>query len=198
MGSSVLYGKFVPNQMHISPKPFVSDLFFSVSTQSNHHLVCNSAMSLKPVPVTVSFAPVHVRVTVVRSVSFNLRESSSAKPIFIYLNTVCSLNFCDTVKSVSSTHHICRVTHNVMSTHRQAFYPKTNVFSSSRTKSSPSYSTSNPRFSRLVISSRNLQHISLSAKFCIYFVILFNVTLLRLSIQNILVFDILMDLILLF
>ena len=143
MGSSVLCGKFVTNQMHISPKPFVSDLVFSVSTQSNHHLVCNSAMSLKPVPVTVSFAPVHVRVTVVRSVSFNLRESSSVEPIFIYLNTACSLNFCDAVKSVNSTHHIRRVTHNVMSNYRQAFYPKTNVFFSSGTKSSPSYSTSN-------------------------------------------------------
>ena len=100
-------------------------------------------------------------------------------------------------KSVSSTNHIRRVTHNVISNHRQAFYPTTNVLSSSRTKPSPSYSTSNHSFSSLVISSRNLQHISFSAKFSIFFMMLFNVTLLNQSIQIILVFDILMDLILL-
>ena len=116
--------------------------------------------------------------------------------MFTYFNTVHSLNVCNAVKFVRPTHHICRVTH-VMNKHRQAFYPKTNVLSSSITKSSPSYSTSNPRFSSLVISSQNLHHISLSAKFCIFFMMLFNVTLLNQSIKNILVFDILMDLILL-
>ena len=98
---------------------------------------------------------------------------------------------------MSSANHIRRVTHNVISNHRQAFYPTTNVLSSSRTKSSPSYSTSNHSFSSLVISSRKLQHISFSAKFCIFFMMLFNVTLLNQSIKIILVFDILMDLILL-
>ena len=57
MVSGVLCGKFVPNQIHISPKSFVFDLVFSVSTQPNHQLVCNSAMSFKPVPVNLSFAP---------------------------------------------------------------------------------------------------------------------------------------------
>ena len=85
-------------------------------------------MLFKPVPVNVSFAPIHVRVNVVRSFSCNLRVSSLAKPMFIYLNTVRSLNFCNAVKSVSSTHHIRRVTQNVISNHRQAFYLKTNVF----------------------------------------------------------------------
>ena len=152
---------FVPNQMHISPKSFVPDLVFSVSTQPNHQLVCNSVMSFKPVPVNVSFAPMHVHVNVVRSVSYNLCMSSLAKPMFIYLNTVCSLNVHNAAKSMSSS-HFRRATH-VIRNHRHAFYQKTNVLSSSRTKSSPSYSTSNPSFSLLVISSRNLQHISLSA-----------------------------------
>ena len=137
-----------------------------------------------------------MRVDVVKSVSCNLRVSSLAKPMLIYLNTVRSLNVCNVVKFVRSTHHIRRANH-VISNHRQAFYPKANVLSSSRTKSSPSYSTSNPRFSPLATSSRNLQHISLSAKLCIFVMMLFNVALLNRSIQNILVFDILMDLILL-
>ena len=135
------------------------DLVFSVSTKSNYHLVCNSVMSFEPVPVIVSSAPMHVRVNVVKSVSCNLGVSSLAKPMFIYLNTVHSLSVCNAVKSVSSTHHIRRVTHDVISNHSQAFYPKTNILSSSRTKSSPSYSTSNSRFFPLVISSRNLQPI---------------------------------------
>ena len=50
-------------------------------------------------------------------------------------------------------------------------------------------------FSLLVIWSRNLQHISLSVKFCIFFMMLFNVTSLNQSIQNVLVSDISMDLI---
>ena len=171
------------------------DLVFSVSTKSNHNRVCNAVILFEPVPVNVSFAPMHVRVNVVKFVSCNLSVSSLMKPMFICFNTVCSLNVCNAVKFVNSTHHIRRVT-LVISNHRQDFYPKTNVNYSSRTKSSPSYWTSNPRFCSLVISSRNLQHITLSAKFCIFFMILFNVTLLNQSIQSILVFDILMDLIL--
>ena len=64
--------------------------------------------------------------------------------MFIYLNTVHSLNVCNAAKPVSSTHHIrgvFPVTHDVKSNQRQAFYLKTNVLSSSRTESSPSYST---------------------------------------------------------
>ena len=140
----------------------------------------------------------HVRVNVVRSVSCNLRVSSLAKPMFFYLNTVRSWNVCNAVKSVGSTLHIRRITRNVIIKHRQAFYPKINALSSFRTNSSPSYSTSNPSFSPFVISSRNHQHTSLSAKLCIFFMMLFNATLLKQSIQNILVFDILMDLILLY
>ena len=63
MVSGALCGKAVPNQMHISSKSFVPDLVFSVSTKSNHQLVCNSVMLFAPVPVNVSFAPMHVHVT---------------------------------------------------------------------------------------------------------------------------------------
>ena len=171
MVSSVLCGKVVPNQMHVLSKSFVPNLVFSVSTKSNHHLVCNSVMLFEPVPVNVSFAPMHVRVNVVKSLSCNLRVSSLARPMFTYYSTVGFLNFCNAVKFVSSTHHIHRFTH-VISNHRQAFYPKTHVLSSPITKFFPSYSTTNRKFSPLVIPSWNFQHISLLAKFFIFFMIL--------------------------
>lgn len=79
--------------------------------------------------------------------------------MFIDLNNVCSSNVCNDVKSVSLAHRICRVfpvTDDVISNHRQAFYPKTNALPSSRTDSAPSYLTSNLSFSSLVNSSRNL------------------------------------------
>ena len=129
MVSGVLCGKFVPNQIHISCKLFASDPAFGVSTKSNHHLVCNSVMSFEPVPVNVSFAPVHVRVNLVKSTSCNLRVSSLVEPTFINLNTVRSLNVCNAVKSVSLARYFRRVfpvTHDVISNHREAFYPKTN------------------------------------------------------------------------
>ena len=179
MVSGVSCGKFVRNQMSISCKSFAHDLVFSVSTKSNHHLVCKSVISSETVPVNVLFASAHERVNAVKSVSCNLRVSSLAKPMFIYLNTVRSLNVCNAVKSLSSAHHTGRVfpvTHDVLSNHRQSFYPKINVLWSSRTKSSLSYSTSNPR-------SLNLRHIALSAKFCIFFMMLFNVILLNQSIK---------------
>ena len=135
----VLCGKFVPNQMHVSSTSFVSYLVFSVSTKSNHHLVCNSVISFELVPVNISFATVNVRVNVVKSASRNLRVFSSVKSMLINSNTISSLNTCNAVKSVSLAHQVRRVfpvTH-VISNRRQAFYPKTNVLSFSRTKSAP-------------------------------------------------------------
>ena len=59
---------FLSDNVSLSSKHLPSSsnkLVSSVSTQSHHHLVCNFVMSLKPVPVNVSFAPMHVRVNVV-------------------------------------------------------------------------------------------------------------------------------------
>ena len=134
---------------------YLSVLVLSVSTKSNHYLICDSVMFLEP--VNASVAPLHVPVNVVKSVPCNLCVSSSAKPMFINLNTVRSLNVCNAVKSASSAYYICRdfpVTH-VISNHRQAFFLQTNVLPSSRTRFSPSYVTSNLRFSPLVIPSWN-------------------------------------------
>ena len=116
--------------MLISSKLFLSDIAFNVSTKFSHSLVCNSVMSFEPVPINVSFPREYVCVNVLKSVPCNLYVSSLAKPMFISLNTIHSLNGCNAVKYVSSAHHICRafpVTHNNISKQRQAFYPKTNV-----------------------------------------------------------------------
>ena len=182
--SGVLRGKFVPNQTQISSKSFVLDFAFNVLTKSDHHLVCNYAMSLEPVPVN---APVHMCqcVNIVKSVLCHLRVSSLAKLMFINLNTVRSLIVCNAVKS--ARHRVFPVTRDVISNHRQAFSPKTNVLCSSRTKSYPSYSTSNLGFPTLIVSSWKPQHISLSAK-------PFNMTLLNQPTQNILSVNILTNL----
>ena len=74
-------------------------------------------MLFEPAPVNVSFAPMHVRVNVLKSVSCNLRVSSLVKAMFIYFSTVRSLNACNAVKFVRSTHLIRRATH-VISNHR--------------------------------------------------------------------------------
>ena len=102
----VLCGKFVPNQMHNSSKSYVPDLVFSVSTKSTHHLDCNSVMLFELVLVNIRFPPVHVRVNEVKFICCNLRIFSLVKSMFIYLNTVCSLNVCNAVKSMGSAHHI--------------------------------------------------------------------------------------------
>ena len=71
----------------------------------NYHFVYNSVMQFDPVRVNVSFTLVHVHV--------NVDKSSLGKPMFINLVSVCSLNFCNAVKTVSSAHHI----HKVFSSH---------------------------------------------------------------------------------
>ena len=163
---SVWFPVFCVGSLFLTKWTFNQNLLFLILFLVSQHNL--SVISFKPVPVNVNFAPMHVRVNAVRSVSCNLRVSFLAKPMFIYLNTVHFLNVCNAVKSVSSTHHIRRVTHNVISNHRQAFYPKTNALSSSRTKSSPTYSTSNSWFSPFVNSSRN-HNIFLNQRNCVYF-----------------------------
>ena len=91
MVSRVLCGKFVPIQMHIPSQSFVPDLNFSVSTNSNHHLASNSVMSFEPVHVNVSFAPMHMPVNVVKSVSCNLHVPSLAKLMFIKCLQCCKI-----------------------------------------------------------------------------------------------------------
>ena len=126
----------------------MSDLVSSVSTKSNYDLVFKSVVSFEPAPAPAGLY-LCVRMNIVKPVFCNLRASSLAKSMFINLNAVRSANVCNAVKSEFFESFM-------ISNHGQVSYPKTNVISSSRTKSSPSYSTSNPRFFPLVISSRSL------------------------------------------
>ena len=125
----------------------------------NYHFVYNSVMQFDPVRVNVSFTLVHVHVNVGKSVSYHLRVSSLGKPMFINLVSVCSLNFCNAVKTVSSAHHIHKVfSSNLWCYKKQMYFLLQEL---------------NPIFFSLVISSRNLQNFSSSAKFCMFFMINF-------------------------
>ena len=81
MASGVSSDEFDPNQTHSLSKSFVSDLVFNVSTKCNYHLVCNSVVSVEPVPVNVTFTPAHVYqpVNVVNSVFLHLHVETGRK-----------------------------------------------------------------------------------------------------------------------
>ena len=81
MASGVSSDDFGPNQTHSLSKSFVSDLVFNVSTKCNYHLVCNSVVSVEPVPVNVTFTPAHVYqpVNVVNSVFLHLHVETGRK-----------------------------------------------------------------------------------------------------------------------
>ena len=81
MASGVSGDEFGPNQTHSLSKSFVSDLVFNVSTKCNYHLVCNSVVSVEPVPVNVTFTPAHVYqpVNVVNSVFLHLHVETGRK-----------------------------------------------------------------------------------------------------------------------
>ena len=81
MASGVSSDEFGPNQTHSLSKSFVSDLVFNVSTKCNYHLVCNSVVSVEPVPANVTFTPAHVYqpVNVVNSVFLHLHVETGRK-----------------------------------------------------------------------------------------------------------------------
>ena len=81
MASGVSSDEFGPNQTHSLSKSFVSDLVFNVSTKCNYHLVCNSVVSVEPVPVNVTFTPAHVYqpVNVVNSAFLHLHVETGRK-----------------------------------------------------------------------------------------------------------------------
>ena len=118
------------------------------------------------------------------------------------------------VKYVSSTHNIRKVfpyTHNSISIPRQVYCPENNnnianshlpfrnLFSSFETKSSTSSLTSNLNFSECnfplpeISCSRIYHRVSSSVTFSLFFMILFNAMLLYQPLQNVLIFNILID-----
>ena len=125
-----------------------------------------------------------------------------------------TLDLCNVVKYVSSTHNVRKVfpsTHNSISIPRQVYCPENNnnianshlpfrnLLSSSETKSSTSSLTSNLNFSECTFSlpeiscSRIYHHVSSSVKFSLFSMILFNAMLLHQPLQNVLIFNILTD-----
>ena len=74
----------------------------------------------------------------------------SSKLIPLYTTFLHDIKLSGYKKGIKFNKSVLVVKQNIYmpdtSNHRQALYPETNALSSSRTKSSPSYSTSNPRF----------------------------------------------------
>ena len=152
---------------------------------------------------------------VVKSIFRHQHVSCLANPVFLTVDTVTdTLNVCNVVKYVSLSHHVHKVfpfIHNSISIPRQVYCPEnnndignsrlplTNLLSSSETKSSTSSLTSNLNFSKFTFSlpevscSRIYHHVSLSVKFSLFFMILFNAMLLHQPLKNVLIFNILTD-----
>ena len=137
------------------------------------------------------------RLYVVKSVFCHQHVSCLAKPMYLTVDTVTdTLNVCNVITYASSTHNVRKVfssTHNSVSTPKQVYCPEnnnnivnshlplTNLLSSSETKSSTSFLTSNLNFSECTFSlpetscSRIFYLVSSSVKFSLFFTILFNV-----------------------
>ena len=152
---------------------------------------------------------------VIKSIFRHQHVSCLDNPIFLTVDTVTdTLNVCNVVKYVSLLHNVHKVfpfIHNSISIPRQVYFPEnnndignsrlplTNLLSSSETKSSTSSLTSNLNFSEFTFSlpeisySRIYHHVSLSVKFSLFFMILFNAMLLHQPLKNVLVFNILTD-----
>ena len=181
--------------------------------------MCKSVMSFEPVSVNVNFAPVSVcqRVNVVRSVFFHPHVSFLAKPMFATVSLVRPVTVYN-VKSANSAHHIRRVfpsVHCTTSIHRHFSYrrlvnvtsfplPSSNLLPSPGIKSHLSPLTlklnlsPRPSFPPGTSSPPNFQHAFSSIKICLFLVTLFCAMLLNQPTQDILVFNILMDIILFF
>ena len=172
--------------------------------------------SRQPFDGNVNFisVPVRHRLHVDKS-AFRLKHVSClAKPIFLTVDTVTStLNVCNVVKYVSSTHNVCKFflsIHNSISINRQVYclennnnianshLPLTNLLFSSETKSSTSSLTPNLNFLECTFSlpsiscSRIYHLVSLSVKLSLL-IKLFNAMLLHQPLQNVLTFNILTD-----
>ena len=150
------------------------------------------------------------RLHVVKSALCQYHASCLAKLIFLTVDTVnVTLNKCNVVQYVSSTHNVCKVfpsTHNSVSTARQVYCPENNIANShlplinsvsSETKFSASSLTSNLNVSEYTfsvpeISCSRIYHVSSSVKFSLFF-ILFNEMLLHQPMQNRLMFNIFRD-----
>ena len=129
--------------------------------------------------------------------------------LFLTVDTVTdTLNICNVVKTVSSTRNVRKVfpsTYNSISIPTQVDCPEINIaeshlplanlLSSSETKSSTSYLTSNLNFSECTFSlpeiscSQIYHHVTSSVKFSLFFMILFIAIFLHQPLQNVLIFN---------
>ena len=191
----------------------ISNLACNIPIKQNQQPVCISVQPFQPVVVNVNVVsvPVRHRLHVVKPDFCHQRVFYLAKPIFLTVDTVTDTpNVYNVVKYVSSTHNVRKVfpsTHNSISIPTQVYCPKnycniavshlplTNLFPSSKTKSSTLSLTSNLNFPECTFSlpeiscSRNYHHISSSLKLSLF--LLFNAMFLHQPLQNVYIFNIL-------
>ena len=210
----ILQGNFLPKIIRNPSKSSIPDLACNIPIKHSYRSICKSFQTFKPVAVNVHFVSVPVchYFHVVKLAFCHQYVSSLAKPIYLAVYTdTDTLNVCNVVKHVSSTHDTGKLfpsTHNFVSTPRHVSWLEsnnianfhlslTNLLSSFETKFSPFSLTSNLNFPECTFSfpeislSRIFYHISSSAKCSLFFMILFNAMLLHQPIQNmlILIFD---------
>ena len=160
----ILQDNFFPKIIINPSKSPTSNLAGNIPIKQIRRSICKSIQSFQPVVVNVNVVsvPVRHRLHVVKSVFRHQHVSSLAKPIFLTVDAVTdTLNVCNVVKHVSSTHNVRKVfpsTYNPISIPRQVYFPEnnnnianshlplTNLLSSSETKSSTSSLTSNLNF----------------------------------------------------
>ena len=144
-----LQDNFFPKIIINPSKSPTSNLACNIPIKHIQRSICKSVQLFQPIAVNVNVVsvPVRHRLHIAKSVFRHQHVSCLAKPIFF------TLNVCNVVKYVSSTHNVGKVfpsTHNSTSIPRQGYCPEnnnnianshlplTNLLSSSETKSSAS------------------------------------------------------------
>ena len=131
----ILQDILFPKIMINPSKSPTSNLSCNILIKQIHRSICKSVQSFQPVVVNVNVVSVPVRhcLHVVKSVCRHQHVSCLAKPIFVTVDTVTdTLNVCNVVKHVSSTHNVRKVfpfTHNSISIPRQVYCPETSLLS---------------------------------------------------------------------
>ena len=195
----ILQDNLFPKIIINPSKSTTSHIACNIPIKQIHRSICKSAQSFQPVVVNVNVVsvPVRHRLHVVKSVFRHQHVSCLAKPIFLTVDTVTdTLNVCNVVKHVSSTHNVRKVfpfTHNSISTPRQVCCPENNNNNIANSHL-PLANFSECTFSLPEIScSRIYHHVFSSVKFSLFFMILFHAMLLHQPLQNVLIFNILTD-----
>ena len=110
----ILQDNFFPKIIINASKSPISNLACNIPIKHIQRSICESVQSFQPVVVNVNVVsvPVRHRLHVVKYVFRHQHLSCLAKPIFLTVDNVTdTLNVCNVVKYVSSTHNVRKVFH---------------------------------------------------------------------------------------